>query len=98
MSKAIEVTIQGLVIAARWGQNGTVSAVDIAGYDEQRYRVADDLMGERVRLFTHKRVIADGVITTENHRKTIKVRRFQVVNRDLVLPQDENDRQDIPRE
>jgi len=84
--KAIKETIQGIVVAAGWREDGTVTAVDIAGYDERRYRVANDLMGQKVRLFVQKKVIVDGIVTTKNHRNTIKIHRFQIVTFNPVQP------------
>lgn len=86
MSKAKEVTIQGIVIPARWRRNGMVSAVDIAGYDEQRYRVAEDPVGKKLRLFMQKTVVVDGTVNIANHMKTICVHRFEVVTPDPVHP------------
>ena len=91
MEKATEVTVKGIVIASRWGKDGIVTSVDIAGYDEQRYRVAEDLMGMRLRLFTKKTVIVDGTVNITDRGKTICVHRFQVATPVPVQPKVEGD-------
>ena len=46
------IEVKGIIIAAQWGADGAVTAVDIAGFDEKRYRVVNDRIGRQL----HKRV------------------------------------------
>lgn len=78
MQKRTPISLNGIVIAAAWERNGEISAVDISGYDERRYRVADDLMGRRLRQFVPKKLIVDSVIESTTNGETIDVLRFQL--------------------
>jgi len=77
MKKQI-TTIRGIVVPAAWRPGGLVAAVDVAGYDESRYRVVDDPMGKQLLGLLKKRVIADGVLQTIDNRPTILVQRFRI--------------------
>ncbi|BBO75590.1 hypothetical protein DSCW_30070 [Desulfosarcina widdelii] len=79
------VTLKGIVVAADWETNGKVSAVDIAGYDEKRYRVADELMGPRLLNLVKERIIAQGTVVSENQRNVIYVHRFRLDDKETVL-------------
>ncbi|WP_319524501.1 hypothetical protein [uncultured Desulfosarcina sp.] len=72
------VTLKGIVVAAGWDLNGAVSAVDIAGYDEKRYRVADELMGPQLLKLVKERIIAQGTVASKNQRNVIYVHRFRL--------------------
>jgi hypothetical protein len=76
MQQRTPIRLKGIVIAAAWEKNGEISAVDIAGYDEKRYRVVDDLMGRRLRQFIHKKLIVDGVVDSTTNGEIIYVERF----------------------
>lgn len=84
MNNSSQVTVQGLVIAADWKQNGSVCKVDIAGYDEQKYRIADDQTGAKLLSLTQKRVIATGIVRMENNRMTLYVHHFRIDTSDPV--------------
>ena len=77
MEKQTPITLKGIVIAADWGKNGEISAVEIAGYDERRYRIADDLMGIRLRQIVHEKVIVDGIIENTTNGIIIYVKGFR---------------------
>jgi hypothetical protein len=74
------ISIQGIVIAAAWTPNGDVTEVDIAGYDEKRYRVVGDHIGGQLRDHIKKRVVVDGVVKTIKGSLVITVKRFRVGN------------------
>lgn len=78
MDKQNLTTIQGIILAAGWEKNGAVSAVEIAGYDEKTYRVANDEIGKQLRACIKKRVTANGIVVPQKNRLTIQVRRFQI--------------------
>ena len=80
MGIRIPISIQGLIIAAAWTQEGDVAAVDIAGYDEKRYRVFDDRLGKQLIEHIKKRVAVDGFLDTENGNQVFYVERFLVDN------------------
>lgn len=79
-------TIRGIVLAAEWKKNGLISAVDIAGYDEKRYRVVSDEIGNQLRAWVKKRVVADGVVMAHRGKSAIRVHRFQVDTADPIKP------------
>lgn len=84
METSALVSIQGIVIAAAWKPNGDVAAVDIAGYDEKRYRVADDRIGGQLRAHIKKKVIVDGVVKTESGVHLIHVKQFRIDPMDVT--------------
>ncbi|MGD9223133.1 MAG: hypothetical protein PVH22_07805 [Desulfobacteraceae bacterium] len=85
MAKQNPTTIRGIILAAAWGENGAISAVDIAGYDEKTYRVINDEMGKQLRACAKKRVAADGIVMTQNNRLTIQVSRYHIDTADSKI-------------
>ncbi|MGD8844211.1 MAG: hypothetical protein PVI54_01820 [Desulfobacteraceae bacterium] len=85
MAKQNLTTIRGIILAAAWGENGAISAVDIAGYDEKTYRVVNDKMGKQLRACVKKRVAADGIVMTQNNRLTIQVSRYHIDTADSKI-------------
>jgi hypothetical protein len=77
MQKLTPIHLRGIVIAAAWENNGAVSAVDIAGYDEKRYRVADNLVGKQLKQLVKERLIIDGMIEMTANRTILHVKSFQ---------------------
>lgn len=71
------IELKGIVIAAGWGPNGDVSAVDIAGYDEKRYRIANDPVGCQLFQFIRKAVVIRGKMGVDNRQHLIHVESFQ---------------------
>jgi len=68
--------IHGIVLAAGWKKNGAVTEVDLAGYDEKKYRVVNDAMGKRLRSHIQRRVVVDGLVSHSTDGLVIKVRHF----------------------
>jgi hypothetical protein len=77
MQKLTPIHLRGIVIAAAWGENGAVSAVDIADYDEKRYRVADNFVGKQLKQWVKERLIIDGIVETTANRTILHVKSFQ---------------------
>lgn len=86
MTKQNLTTIRGIILAAGWEQNGAISAVDIAGYDEKTYRVVNDALGEQLRPLIKKRVAAEGIVTLQAGMLTIRVQRYQLDAADPMKP------------
>lgn len=78
MERPTAITIRGIVIAAAWKQNGEITAVDIAGFDEKRYRIADNHMGTQLRMLIKEQIIVDGIIESENNMSVIKIHHFRI--------------------
>lgn len=85
MAKQNLTTIRGIVLASGWGEDGGISAVDIAGYDEKRYRVVSDAMGRKLKDHVRRQVVARGWVTTREHRLSIYVCHFQIEDSDSQL-------------
>jgi hypothetical protein len=83
MKKQTPIRLKGIVIPAAWDNKGDISALEIAGYDEKKYRVADDLIGRRLRQCIHERIVVEGVIEKTADRATIYVKGFHF---DTSLP------------
>jgi hypothetical protein len=77
MKKLTPIHLKGIVIAATWENNGAVSAVDIAGYDEKRYRVADNLVGQQLKQLVKERLVIDGIVEMTANRTILHVKSFQ---------------------
>lgn len=84
MGKRITINIRGIIIAAAWNQNGEISAVDIAGYDEKRYRIADDHLGAQLWAMIKKRIVVDGFLEIENNKSVIHIRHFRIDTSDVT--------------
>lgn len=80
MEEKALIELKGIVIAAGWEQNGEVSAVDIAGYDETRYRIANDPMGCKLFQFIRKAVVISGKMDMDNRQNTVHVEYFRLDN------------------
>lgn len=78
MNKQAPVSIGGIVIAAAWAPNGDVTEIDIAGYDEKRYRVATNPVGCQLRDHVKKSVVVDGVVKPRKDGLEITVQRFRI--------------------
>ncbi len=77
-------SIKGIVVPGDWEPDGTVSAVDIVGYDEKKYRVAGDQIGLRLFELIKKPVIVQGVLQSGSLLDTIHVDHYQLdTSRDL---------------
>lgn len=71
------IDLKGIVIAAGWGPDGEVSSVDIAGYDEKRYRVADNPAGRQMFQLIKKAVAIQGRLAIENQQNVIYIEYFR---------------------
>ena len=71
------IELKGIIIAAAWGPNGEVSEVDMAGYDEKRYRIADDSVGRQLVQLVKKAVVIRGIIDFENQQNVVHVQSFR---------------------
>ena len=70
------INLKGIVIAADWGPNGEVLTVDIAGYDEKRYRVSDDPKGRLLKEYIQAKVVVEGKVGNEKQQEVIFVQNF----------------------
>jgi hypothetical protein len=77
MQQRTPVRLRGIAIAAAWENGGAVTAVDIAGYDEQRYRVVDDGTGKRLRRFIKERLIVEGEVESTGQMTLLHVKHFE---------------------
>lgn len=93
MEKRITINIRGILVAAAWKHNGEISAVDIAGYDEKRYRVADDHLGAQLLAMIKKRIVVDGILKSENNNSVIHIHHFHIDTSDVIKAVNEPDAQ-----
>ena len=78
MDERPSIDLKGIVIAAEWAPDGDVTAVDIAGYDEKRYRIADDSRGRQLRRLVKRKVVMRGRLVRENQRDLFFVEAFRI--------------------
>jgi hypothetical protein len=70
--------IRGIILAAGWTKDGQISDLDIAGFDEKKYRVVNDEIGTQLQAYIHQRINADGVVVFKKNRLMIYVHHFQI--------------------
>ena len=70
------ISLRGIVIAAEWGPDGEVTAVDIAGYDENRYRVAKASIERQLCQLSNEAVIVYGRLVIVNQQNVIFVDHY----------------------
>ncbi|WP_419662142.1 hypothetical protein Dvar_25850 [Desulfosarcina variabilis str. Montpellier] len=80
MEEKALIELKGIIIAAGWEPNGEVSALDIAGYDEKRYRIANDPVGCQLFQLIRKAVVIRGKMDMDNRQKVIHVQSFRLDN------------------
>ena len=78
MKKQVPSSIGGIVIAAAWTPQGNVTEVDIAGYDEKRYRVISDKIGVQLREHVKKSVVVEGIVRPRISGFAITVKCFRI--------------------
>ena len=78
MNKKNQTTIRGIVIASCWRSNGSISALDIASFDEKLYRVVNDAMGNKLRAHVKQLVVAEGILAIRCNRTHFYIREFHI--------------------
>jgi hypothetical protein len=78
MNKQTPFSIHGVVIAAAWTPQGDIKEIDIAGYDEKRYRVVEDHIGGKLRNYIKKSVVVEGFVKSRDGGLVITVKRFHI--------------------
>jgi hypothetical protein len=71
-------TIRGIVIPAAWDEKGNVISVAIATYHEEKYLVADNIAGKRLKSLLKKKVTVDGVKKDEDTVKIIYAKTIRI--------------------
>ena len=84
MNEFALIDLKGIVIAAEWGPDGDVSAVDLAGYDEKRYRIANDPRGHQLHRLVKQSVVIHGRLSSENKQNIIHVEHYSLDSEDSV--------------
>ena len=85
MKPRVPIHLKGIVIAADWQPDGKIQAVDIAGCDEKRYRVADSPVGRQLLEYPRARVLVSGTIDRTTDPATLFVDRFRLDDVDAGL-------------
>jgi hypothetical protein len=88
MDMTEKTTIRGIVIPAAWNEKGDVISVAIATYHEEKYLVADNIIGRSLMSLLKKKVVVDGVIKDKDSVKIIYAKTIRL---------DEHDTQDTGR-
>jgi hypothetical protein len=68
--------VKGVVIPTDWDEHGNVVALAISSNDEKEYIVDNKGKGKELLGLIRKEVEVRGVITEEDQRKIIKVRKY----------------------
>lgn len=78
------IRIQGLVTPSGWDENGNVTAVSISTFTEDEYLVEKDEISNRLRSVLHEKVEILGKFSEKFGRKTIKVKKYIIKDRELL--------------
>ncbi len=78
MEMTEKTTIRGIVIPAAWNEKGDVISVAIATYHEEKYLVADNIIGRNLMSLLKKKVVVDGVIKDEDTVKIIYAKTIRI--------------------
>lgn len=82
IEKNKNATIEGLVTASGWDDEGNVTEVTIAATDEVDYVVMDSVKGKKLFNLIHQHVRATGMVRQDKEeRKTIIITQFNVFRR-----------------
>jgi len=73
-----KTTIRGIVIPAAWNEKGDVISVAIATYHEEKYLVADNIIGRNLMFLLKKKVVVDGVIKDKGSVKIIYAKTIRL--------------------
>jgi hypothetical protein len=71
MTTYVWKTIRGIVIPVTWGEDGEVISIAIDTYQEERYRVAENVMGRQLRDLLRKRVWVEGKVKISKNRPLV---------------------------
>jgi hypothetical protein len=75
------VTLEGLILPARWGETGDVVGLKIATFDEGEYAILNDALGEKLSQYLRRKVMARGhLVGDAPENKGFKVLSFHVVS------------------
>lgn len=70
--------IRGVVIPMDWDEQGNVVRIAISSRDEKEYMVEAGGRGSELLAFIRKEVEVSGEVKEEDHRKLIKVKKYQL--------------------
>jgi hypothetical protein len=74
------VTLEGLILPARWGETGDVVGFKIATFDEVEYAIENDENGEKLGQYLRRKVIVRGhLVGDAPGKKRFKLLSFRVV-------------------
>ena len=77
--------IQGLIIPVDWDEAGRVLAVAVSTFDEEEYLVEKDGKGDELLGLLRKEVEVNGVVGIRDGGKTIKVKKYTLINKSEVI-------------
>ena len=84
--KTDKPTIEGIIIPAKWDDNGKVTGVTIQTNDEKVYLVEHTRAGEQLLSFIHKKVEAKGKIRERLDGSTlITVHSYRKVEEEVEI-------------
>ena len=81
------VSLKGLVLPAKWDENGDVTALKLATFDEKEYAVINDVVGKELFQHVRQEIFARGcLMIDEYNQKAFKVVDFCLMTKtnDLI--------------
>ena len=71
------IKIRGIVIPAGWNDNGNVTTLAIATFNEEEYLIEKNQQEIQLYSFIRKEVEVDGIIKGFNGKKRIEIRNYR---------------------
>jgi hypothetical protein len=74
------VTLEGLILPARWGETGEVVGLQIATFDEGEYAIVnDEIWGALIQYLRRKVIVRGHLVGDTPENKAFKVLSFHAV-------------------
>jgi hypothetical protein len=74
------VTLEGLILPARWGETGEVVGLQIATFDEGEYAIVnDEICGALIQYLRRKVIVRGHLVGDTPENKAFKVLSFHAV-------------------
>jgi len=73
-----QVIVKGIIVPAEWNQEGIITGIAVATYDEKTVFIEDNRFARKLLGFLRKPVILSGTVSDHGAKKTIVITEFQI--------------------
>jgi hypothetical protein len=74
------LVVEGIVMPAKWDENGNVVTVSIHAFDEAEYLIENYDFGRKLLKLLRKQVVVRGILTEKDGKQAIRVSDFSVLD------------------